>query len=97
MQRPYRTLENGVQELVSDEEYIEFLAKHYEIDILKNSSEHFADFYTKHVHDILKFHVMGMDVEGFLKIGAQDFALHNEAFQRAKSSSKTPPPWNNLQ
>lgn len=90
MQRPYRTLENGIQELISDEEYIEFLGFHYAEDIKNKSNETFAWFYTKHVHDILRFHDSEQPSEAFLKLGAEDFSLHYEAYKRAVSSLKDP-------
>lgn len=86
MQRPYRTLENGTLEAFSDEEFIEFVAFHYE----KEELETVTNFYDVLVHDILRFHAGEMNYQQLLRKLAEDTRIHNEALKRAISSKQDP-------
>lgn len=90
MQRPMRKLEDGTHEAFSDEEFIEYVAHHYETEAIEIT----VDFYDEVVHSILKFHAGQMNYEQFLSLMSENFSIHNEAYKRAISSSKDPIKWN---
>ena len=86
MSRPTRILENGSNEYINNEEYLEFLTFNYRNDL--NSQEEsqkvetITDFYNDLVHDILRFHAGQLNVLQFLE-RMNESHFHFEAYKKA--------------